>query len=330
MTAVDATPYDVVVVGGGAAGLSAALVLGRARRRVAVVDAGEPRNAPAGHMQGFLSRDGMPPGELLAVGRTEVAGYGVDIVEGTVTTIATASAFRVQLATGESLTARHVLLTIGVHDDLPRIPGVRERWGRDLLHCPYCHGWEVRDQPLGVLGTHPGAVLHALLVRQWSDDVAYFTHTGDAPSPAERAQLVARGIAVVDGEVTRLVVDDTADRLVGVELADGRIVARSAVFVRPRNVPRPGAPIAGLGLAVDDDGFPVVDRDGRTSVPGVFAAGNVVDPRGSVIAAAGTAATAAMAINASLVREDVQRAVQAASGGAGAGELAEEGSRAGR
>jgi thioredoxin reductase len=212
--------------------------------------------------------------------------------------------FVLGLASGVTISARRLLMTTGVTDDLPAIAGVRERWGRDLLHCPYCHGWEVRDQPLGVLGTHPGAVIHAQLVRQWSDDVVFFTHTTDV-SKQERAQLSARGIRVVDGEVVALVVDD--DRLTGVALADGRVMARTAVFIRPRNVPHRDGLLAGLGLDVNADGFVVVDRDGRTSAPGVFAAGNVVDPRASVIAAAGAAATAAMAINADLVQEDIQR-----------------------
>ncbi len=292
--------YDVVIVGGGAAGLSAALVLGRARRSVAVIDAGAPRNAPAAHMQGFLSRDGMPPADLLAAGRDEVTGYGVEIVDDVVVKIE--SGFVVQLASGAAVSARRILVTTGVTDDLPAIPGLRARWGRDLLHCPYCHGWEVRDQPLGVLGTHPGAVLHAQLVRQWSDDVVFFTHTTEVSAP-ERAQLDARGIVVVDGEVVGLVVDD--DRLTGVALAGGRVVARTAVFIRPRNVPHPDGLLAGLGLDVTAEGFAVVDRDGRTSTPGVWAAGNVVDPRASVIAAAGAAATAAMAVNADLVHEEV-------------------------
>jgi thioredoxin reductase len=292
--------HDVVIVGGGAAGLSAALVLGRARRRVVVVDAGAPRNAPAAHMQGFLSRDGMPPAELLAAGREEVTGYGVEIVDDSVVKIE--PGFFVRLASGDTLSARRTLLTTGVVDELPTIAGARERWGRDLLHCPYCHGWEVRNQPLGVLGTHPAAAMHAQLVRQWSDDVVFFTHETDVSAP-ERAQLDARGIRVVDGEVVRLVVE--ADRLTGVEVAGGRVIGRTAVFIRPRNVPRPDGLLAGLGVERDTEGLVVADRDGRTSVPGVWAAGNVVDPRGSVIAAAGAAATAAMAVNADLVQEDV-------------------------
>jgi thioredoxin reductase len=296
--------YDVVIVGGGAAGLSAALVLGRARRRVAVVDAGAPRNAPAAHMQGFLSRDGMPPAELLALGRAEVTGYGVEIVSDTVAAVE--PGFVVHLVDGRGVTARRILLTTGVSDDLPDIPGVRERWGRDLLHCPYCHGWEVRDRPLGVLGSHPAAAAHAQLVRQWSDDVVFFAHTTEVSS-VDRSQLAARGIRVVDGEVARLVVVD--DALVGVELADGSVVPRSAVFVRPRNVPHRDGLLEQLGVDVTAEGFAEVARDGHTSARGVFAAGNLVDPRASVIAAAGAAATAAMAINADLVQDDVRCAV---------------------
>jgi thioredoxin reductase len=142
--------YDVVVVGGGAAGLSAALVLARARRTVVVVDAGMSRNAPAAHMHGFLSRDGMPPSDLLAAGRAEVAGYGGCLIEDTV--VGLEPGFQVRLANGSLLRARRVLVATGLRDELPDLPGVRERWGRDLLHCPYCHGYEVRHQPLGVLG----------------------------------------------------------------------------------------------------------------------------------------------------------------------------------
>jgi thioredoxin reductase len=196
---------DVVVVGGGAAGLSAALVLVRARRMVVVVDAGAPRNAPAAHMYGFLSRDGMPPRELLAAGRAEVSSYGGSLIDDTVVSVE--PGFQVRLANGSSLRARRILVATGLRDELPDLPGVRERWGRDLLHCPYCHGYEVRDQPLGVLGGSPEAVQHALLVRQWSPDVTLFPHT-DAVSPEQREHLVARGIRIVDGTIARLVVDN--------------------------------------------------------------------------------------------------------------------------
>jgi thioredoxin reductase len=303
----DTQEYDVVVVGGGAAGLSAALVLGRARRRVAVVDAGSPRNAPAAHMQGFLSRDGMAPADLLAAGRAEVTGYGVELIADQVAQVAAiVPGFSVHLAGGPVLRARRILVATGVTDELPDLPGVRERWGRDLLHCPYCHGWEVRDEPLGVLGTLAGSVQHALLVRQWSDDVVFFVHTY-AVSAGELAQLEARGVQVVRGEVTRLVVD--ADRLTGVALADGRVIERTAVFVRPGNIPHADGLLHALGCAVNEAGFATVDAGGRTSALGVWAAGNVVDPRAQVITAAGAGSAAAIAINADLVQEDVERAL---------------------
>jgi thioredoxin reductase len=301
----EAPSYDVLVVGGGPAGLNAALVLGRARRRVAVVDAGSPRNAPAAHMQGFLSRDGMSPADLLAAGRAEVTDYGVELVEDQVDAIE--ARFSVRLARGRELTARRILIATGVHDELPEIPGVRERWGRDLLHCPYCHGWEVRDQSLGVLGTLPGSVQHAQLVRQWSDDVAFFVHTYDLTGDDE-VQLEARGVQIVRGEIARLVVED--DRLTGVELTDGRVIARAAVFIRPGNVPHADGLLAGLGCDVDEAGFVTVDATGRTSTLGVWAAGNVVDPRAQVITAAGAGSAAAIAINADLVQEDVERAAE--------------------
>jgi thioredoxin reductase len=296
--------YDVVVVGGGAAGLSAALVLGRARRRVAVIDAGAPRNAPAAHMHGFLSRDGMPPADLLAQGRDEVTGYGVELVNGQVLGIE--PGFVVRVAGGRTVTPPRILMATGVGDELPDVPGVRQRWGKDLLHCPYCHGWEVRDQPLGVLGALPGSAQYALLVRQWSGDVIFFAHTYHL-MPAERRQLEARRIRVVCGQVARLVVRD--DRLTGVELTDGRVVARTAVFVRPGNRPHDDGLLAGLGCERDEAGFPLVDGTGLTSVPGVWAAGNVADPRAQVITSAGAGSAAAIAINADLVHEDVERAI---------------------
>jgi thioredoxin reductase len=300
---VGARIYDVVVVGGGAAGLSAALVLGRSRRRVAVVDAGTPRNAPAAHMHGYLSRDGLSPADLLATGREEVAGYGVELVDDTVSAIE--PGFVVRLAGGRELTARRILIATGLRDELPDLPGVKERWGRDLLHCPYCHGWEVRDQPLGVLGTHPAAAQHAQLVRQWSHHVAFFVHTSDLDE-AERVELEARGIQIVQGEIERLVVED--DRLVGVELADGRVVARAAVFVRPGLLPHADGLLAGLGCELDEAGFPVADATGRSSMPGLWVAGNASDPRAQVITAAGAGSAAAIAINADLVLEDIARA----------------------
>jgi thioredoxin reductase len=232
----DTTTHDVAIIGGGPAGLSAALVLGRALRRVVVVDAGTPRNAPATHMQGFISRDGTPPTDLLREARAEVRRYDVDLIDDRVT--GGAAGLTLRLASGRRLTSRHVLLAGGATDVLPDIPGVRERWGRDFLHCPYCHGWEVRDQRLGVLATGPGSVEHAHLLRQWSAHVMLFTHTTET-SPEERAVLRSRGVAIADGEVQRL--DVEADHLHAVILADGRSVPCDALFIRPALHAHPGA-----------------------------------------------------------------------------------------
>jgi thioredoxin reductase len=288
--------YDVIVIGGGAAGLSAALVLGRARRRVVVIDSGEPRNAPAAHMHGYLSRDGMSPADLLQRGREEAGSYGVEVVSGLVVSVD--PGFSVRLGGGESMEARRLLLATGATDVLPRIPGALERWGRDFLHCPYCHGWEVRDQPLGVLSTGAGSAEHAHLLRQWSGDVVFFTHTYKLPE-VEREQLEARGIRVVDGEVQLLVVE--RDSLTGVALEDGRVIGRKALFIRPYMRPRGGDLLEQIGCDVDDLGFVRVDSGGRTSVAGVWAAGNVANPRAQVITAAGEGSAAAIAINADLV-----------------------------
>ncbi|TDD73987.1 NAD(P)/FAD-dependent oxidoreductase [Actinomadura darangshiensis] len=289
---------DVLIIGGGPAGLSGALVLARARRTVTVVDAGEPRNAGAGHMHGFFTRDGMPPERLLETGRTEVRGYGGEIVEGTVTRAE--EGFVLTLAGGARLKGRRLLVTTGVTDVLPDIPGLRERWGREVQMCPYCHGWEVRDRKIVVLGTSPNSVHQASLVRQWSPDVTFVAPK--APDGEDAARLDARGIPVVASEVRRAVVED--DRLTGLELADGTVLGCDAVFLAPTWVAKDGL-LTDLGCELGEDGFVKADQTGRTSVPGVWAAGNVVAPAGQVVMAAAAGSMAAAMINADLIEEDV-------------------------
>ena len=307
--------YDVVVIGGGAAGLSGALALGRARRSVAVVDEGTPRNAPAHEMHNYLGRDGTPPADLLAAGRAEVAGYGGVLVQDTVTGVGgSVGAFTVETAAGRSLRARRLLVTTGLTDELPDIPGVRELWGTDVLHCPYCHGWEVRDQAIGVVATGPMSLHQAQLWRQWSADVVLFQHTAEPP-PADVAEaLAARGVRVVTGEVVAL--ETEGGRLTGVRLADGEVVPRAAVVVAPRFAAR-SAVLADLGIeaepfrmgeAVMGTHVPV-DARGATAVPGVWAAGNVADLGAQVVSSAAAGLTAAGMINADLLAEDTRLAV---------------------
>ena len=304
--------YDVIVVGGGAAGLSGALVLARSRRSVLVIDSGEPRNAPAAAMHNFLSRDGMNPLALLDVGRVEVRGYGGELVEGRVRSAARqANGFSVSLEDGGMLSARRLLVASGLVDQLPDVPGLSERWGRDVVHCPYCHGWEVRDQAVGVLGTGAMAVHQALLFRQLTSDVVLFTHTGPSLNDEQAEQLAARDIRVASGRVAGLEVTD--DHLTGVRLDDGSLVAREVMVVGAPMVARSHV-LASLGLQPTPHPlglgkFIRADATGLTEVPGVWVAGNVMDLSATVIGAAAQGVMAAAAINADLVAEDTRRAV---------------------
>ena len=307
--------YEVIVIGGGAAGLSAGLVLGRARRRTLVVDAGEPRNAPAAHMQGYLSRAGMSPAEFLATGREEIARYGVELVRDRAVAATRDGGFTVALAGGRTVRARQLVVATGLKDELPPVGGLAERFGRDVLHCPYCHGWEVRDQAFGVLATSPMSVHQALIVTQWSKDVTLFLHTvTEAELSAEDLRrLSAAGVQVVPGEVAGLVVED--DRLTGVRLEDGTVHAREALFVAPKAVPQTDL-LARLGAEMTETPFgvyPVVDGRGLTTVPGLWAAGNASGFAEQVINAASRGYRAGSAINGELLMNDLDAAVQVKS-----------------
>ncbi|MCZ4612091.1 NAD(P)/FAD-dependent oxidoreductase [Streptomyces sp. Lzd4kr] len=306
--------YDVVVVGGGAAGLSAALVLARAQRSVLVVDAGAPRNASSPGVHGLLGQDGISPVELVTRGRMEVRRYGGQLVAGEVAAATRDRAgFSVSLVDDRSTHARQLLVATGLVDKLPDVPGISDRWGRDVLHCPYCHGWEFRGQAIGVLACGPSSVHQALLFRQLTDDIVYFAHSMPPPSGDEAEQLSARDIRVVTGEVASLELHD--NRLVGVRLGNGVTVGRAALAVSPRMVPRIDF-LAELGLQTADHAKVVgkhipADPTGRTDIPGVWVAGNVTDPTAQIGAAASAGVTAAMQINADLVAEETRRAVAA-------------------
>ncbi|RCG25404.1 NAD(P)/FAD-dependent oxidoreductase [Sphaerisporangium album] len=309
--------YDVVVIGGGAAGLGGALTLGRARRSVIVVDGGRPRNAPADGVHAYLGREGVAPAELLAAGRDEVRAYGGVIREGTVAAVERdAAGFTARLDDGGEVHGRRLLVTTGLVDELPDVPGVAELWGEDVLHCPYCHGWEVRDQAIGILGTGPLAAHQALMWRQWSEDVTLFLHTAPKPGDEEFEQLEARGVTVVDGEVSAL--ERSGGRLAGVRLTDGTVVPRQAMVVTPRFTARSGL-LGALGLepVEQEMGGTVVgtyiaaDPTGKTAVPGVWVAGNIAGLFEQVIGSAAGGTRAAGAINADLIAEDTRLAVTA-------------------
>lgn len=300
--------YDVVIVGGGVSGLSAALVLGRARRDVLVIDAGTPRNAPADAAYGFLTRDGTAPGTLVDLGRQDLEPYGVEFLDGSAEGARQVEeGWSVTTADGRSVEGRHLVLATGLRDVLPDVPGAREAWGRGLLQCPYCHGWEVRDRPLGVLGSSPTSLHQALLVRQWSDDVTFFPHALEPLSKDDERRLRTRGVRIAEGRVQGLVLeagdDDTPRTLRGVRLDDGSQHPCAAMFCEP------GADAAlpfidALGCEMRDDGCVTTDDIGRTSVDRVWAVGNAADPAAQLVPAAGDAYRVAVAVNAMLVEAD--------------------------
>lgn len=311
---------DAVVIGGGAAGLNGALMLARSRRSVVVIDSGTPRNAPAEGVHGLLGLEGIAPSELLRAGRAEVRRYGGLVVAGEVAAAAPAAPaaggdprFSVTLADGRALRTRRLLVATGLRDTLPEVPGLARHWGHAVVHCPYCHGWEVRDEPVGVLAVGPASVHHALLFRQLTDDLVYFTR-GTTLDEDTRARFAARGIRVVDTPVERIV--DAGDGgVAAVRLSDGQEVARRVLAVATGMWARTEG-LAALGLPLED--LPqgqgrrfASGTAGTTEVPGVWVAGNATDLTAQVGASAAAGAMAGAHINADLATADTEAALAA-------------------
>ena len=306
---VDMETYDVIVIGGGAAGLAGAIALARSRRSVLVIDAGEPRNAPAAGVHQFLGHDGITPGELLAKGRAELASYGGIVRHGSAVKAAGGlDGFTVQLEDGDEVGARRLLVTTGVIDELPDVPGLAEHWGSAVLHCPYCHGWEVRDQRIVVLASSPMYVHQALMWSQISNDMTLVLHDQITPDADQARMLANRGVTVRAGRVERVAED--GGRLSGL-VVDGEVVPADAVvvggFMRARS-----DVLASLGVQTADFmmGETAVathvpaDPLGKTSVPGVYVAGNVTAPSAQVVTSAAAGMMAGAAINGELIMAD--------------------------
>ena len=271
--------HDVIVVGGSFAGLSAAMQLARARRRVLIIDAGSPRNRFAHASHGFLGQDGRTPAEIMATAREQVLAYPTAELRHDEATRAEAQdgGFRVSVRAGESLHARRLIIASGVVDELPDLPGLRSRWGASVLHCPYCHGYEVADRRLGVLAVGDMSVHQALLLPDWSSSVTLFTNGSFEPTAEQRDRLAARGVRVDARRVTGLVGPDRELTGICVEGASGEeIIALDALFTASRTRMASALPEQ-LGCAFDEGPFgPVIRTDPRkeTTVPGVFAAGD--------------------------------------------------------
>ncbi|BDD82290.1 thioredoxin reductase [Tsukamurella pulmonis] len=301
---------EVVIVGGGAAGLSAAVTLARALRSVIVLDGGEPRNAPAAAVHGLLGVEGINPLELVARGRAEASRYGAHVMHAAVSAARSLrdGGFTVDLDDGTSVRADQLLLATGVQDDLPAISGLAQRWGRDVVHCPYCHGWEIRGTRIALLATGPVSAMQAMLFGQWTEEMCFFPNGMDFPD-AQIEQLTALGIDIDPGRVEEVVVGE--DRLVAVRLSGGgeRPLEALAVPTLPR------ARLTGLdGLGVTVESNPmgvalVVDEAGYTSVPGVWAAGTVTNPAMQLSEAAAHGSRVARTINTELVFRRAEAAV---------------------
>lgn len=290
--------HDVIIIGGSYAGLSAALPLARARRAVLVVDAGLRRNRFAAFSHGFLTQDGVPPGEVAAIARRQVEAYDtVDWADTQVTQVSgQADGFTVTLQDGSTRTARRLILACGVSDTLPEVPGLAERWGRQVFHCPYCHGYELMQGPVGVLATSELSSHQALMLPDWGP-TTLFLNDRFAPDAAMRDKLRARQVSLVSGPVARL----EGDALT-VVMQDGRRFDLAGLFVATRIAPGPLA--AQLGCALEDSPMgPFVKTDAlkSTSVPGVFACGDLARPAGSVALAVGDGAMGGTAAHRSLM-----------------------------
>jgi len=303
--------WDCIVVGGGAAGLSAALVLGRARRTTLVVDAGRQSNLAAHGIGGLLGHDGRPPADLYAAGREELAAYAtVELRAGEIAAGERDEAgFTLELADGTRERARRVLLATGMEYRYPGLPGIPERWGRSVFHCPFCHGWEVREQALGVLDRGSSGTRRALLLRSWSDDVTLLADGPAELDAEETGQLEAAGVAIDERRVAELRGPD--DSLTGIGFADGTERPIGALLVPVTTHQR--SPLAEqLGAALSEAGPVAADAIGvdamhRTSAPGVFAAGDACEQMPSVANAIAAGSKAAAAVVGDLMAEAPDR-----------------------
>jgi thioredoxin reductase len=306
------TESDVLIVGAGSAGLSAGLMLARSRRRILLLDGGAPRNAVAAHMHGVLGRDGWSPLELLATGRDEIGRYGGVVEPGRAVSITGESGhFLAALDDGSERTARRLILASGLTDDLPPIPGLAEQWGAGVAHCPYCDGWEARDSRIAVVSTGAASLHQAQLLRQLSAEVTYYVEGTDLAEP-DLAALVVRGIKIEPRRIASI--ESTGGTVTAIVVHDGAVIPTDAVFIRPRALPN-DILLHQLGAAstpgVDGHDWITVDATGRTSIPGIWAAGNVVNPAATVPVSAAAGSTAGAAINADLVEHEIQSALSA-------------------
>lgn len=297
--------HDAVIIGGSYAGLNAAMQLVRARRRVLVIDDNRPRNRFAARAHGVMGRDGVPGSEIAAEARAQVAAYPTAAFRMTEAVDArrTEAGFEVTFADGTRTSGRRVILAHGVQDILPELAGVRERWARTVLHCPYCHGYEIGGGPIGVLGVGPMSVHQALLVGDWGQTTLFLD--GRVEPDADQARMLARrGVTVESAPVVAL--EGEAPTLSGARLADGRLVPLRAIFIGAR-IRQTGALAESLGCEMDETPIgPIIRTDDwkQTTTPGVYAAGDAARMASNVTLAAADGVLAGIGLHRSLIEEE--------------------------
>ena len=304
----DCTIWDAVIIGGGPAGLQAALMLGRACRSVLVTDTGAPRNASARHSHGFLTRDGVPPAALLRVARADFAHYPNVHLRPIAATGATArpGGFRVTLASGEEVETRAILVAAGVRDQLPDLPGFKALWGTGVFSCPYCHGYELRGQPLAVYGQDAYALHMVTLIRAWTQDIALLTDGPVTLDADTQARLARQGVVIYDGVISAL--EGGEQGLERIRFADGATLARRGLLYKAQTVPGSEVPVQ-LGAELGPDGLPVLIAPfSQSTVPGLYIAGDMVSLAASVVFAAASGAMAAAGLNHALTQQDAEAA----------------------
>jgi thioredoxin reductase len=295
--------FDVIIVGGGPAGLTAALMLGRACKRVLVCDAGKPRNRVAQAAHGFFSRDGLSPAELLQIGREQLHPYDVEIQVGEVVEAQKMSDhFQVNLSDGNQFVGRKLLLATGMKDSLPAIDGFAKLWGSSIFHCPYCHGWEVRDQPLAIYGKGEVGFEMIFMLTGWSRDLVFCSDGSAELTHEQRQQLSNWGVQLREEKIARLEYQD--DKLTGIVFTNNKVLPRRAILLRPRSYQHSHL-AAKLGCKLGSDDIVQVDESKQTSIPGLYAVGDVSSPYSQIAVAVASGTLAAVSINHTLTEENL-------------------------
>lgn len=299
----DRKQFDVVIIGGSFSGMAAAMALGRALRHVLVIDSGEPCNSATPYSHNFLTQDGKTPGEITSIARAQLTNYNtIDFYDGVAeSAIKTTKGFKVTVSDGETFAAKKLIFATGVKDVLPEIKGLAACWGKSVLHCPYCHGYEVRFEPTGILGNGDYGYEFSALISNWTNDLTLFTNGGSTLTARQTEKLRAHGISIVEKEIAEL--EHVSGRLQRVNFRDGTTSFVKAMYTRvpfQQHCPIPQS----LGAEVTEDGYLKIDSSHKTTVEGVYACGDNTTRLRTVANAVTSGTTTGMMVNKELINEN--------------------------